>query len=266
METGLLAAFCRRHHRKFVFAAASDTDFDLKRAFIPTWRDRLLYRYGLRRADAIITQTESQRALVRQNFGLEAQLIPNCWAEEPTAPKPLAEPDGVLWVSTVRTWKRPGLFLDLAERLPEVRFVMVGGPAFGEADLYEHIEQRARSIPNLSFVGFVPFGEVGRYFDRAALVVNTSEPKEGFPNTFLQAWCRGLPVVSCFDPDGIIQRQQLGLTVNNLDTMRHGVLKLLHDPDLYGQLQRNVLQYFQANHRLERLGPRYEALFSGLMR
>ncbi|MGA9755490.1 MAG: glycosyltransferase family 4 protein [Desulfobaccales bacterium] len=266
METGLLAAFCRRHHRKFVFAAGSDTDFDLKRAMIPTWRDRLLYMYGLHGADAIVTQTERQRALLRQNFGLEAQLIPNCWAEELTAPKTLDEQDCVLWVSTVRIWKRPGLFLDLAECLPKVRFVMVGGPAFGEAVLYEHIEQRARRIPNLSFVGFVPFYEVSRYFDRAALVVNTSEPKEGFPNTFLQAWCRGLPVVSFFDPDGIIQRQQLGFAVNSLDTMRHGVLKLLNDTDLYGQIQRNVLKYFQANHRIERLGPRYEALFNGLMR
>ena len=77
-ETGLVAAFCRRHDRKFVFSAASETDFDLERAIIPRWFDRRLYVYGLRQANAIIAQTETQRAMLRSNFGLEAQLIPNC--------------------------------------------------------------------------------------------------------------------------------------------------------------------------------------------
>jgi glycosyltransferase involved in cell wall biosynthesis len=265
IETGLLAAFCRRHQRKFVFAAASETDFDLERVIIPNRIVRWLYMYGLCRTAAIVTQTERQSALLRQNFGLEACLIPNCWAEEPAAPKPSAEPGFVLWVSTMRTWKRPELFLDLAEDLPEVRFVMAGGPAGGEGALFAQAEKRARGITNLSFVGLIPFREIGHYFDHASLVVNTSEPKEGFPNTFLQAWCRGLPVVSFFDPDGVIRRHHLGLAVDSPDAMRHGVLELMHDAGLYEQMQRNALEYFTDNHRIDRLGPRYEALFDGLM-
>jgi glycosyltransferase involved in cell wall biosynthesis len=261
METGLLAAFCRRHNRKFVFASASETDFNLEQAIIPRWLDRRLYVYGLRRADAIITQTETQRALLRQNFGLEACVIPNCWAEEPATPNQPTEQSSVLWVSMLHRWKRPGLFLDLAASLPEVRFVMVGGPGGGA--LYDQVAQRARGLANLSFAGFIPFRQVGHYFDRAAVVVNTS-PKEGFPNTFLQAWCRGVPVVSFFDPDGIIRRQQLGLVVDSLEAMRHGVVQLLQDTTLYARMQQNALRYFNENHRLETLGPRYEALFDGL--
>lgn len=264
METGLLAAFCRRQHRKFVFAAGSETDFDLKQAIIPSWRDRLLYVYGLRRADAIVTQTETQRRLLRQNFGLQARLIPNCWTEEPSAPEKPDKQSFVLWVGTLRYIKRPDLFLDLAESLPEVRFVMVGGPAKGEGTLYEQIVQRAQGIANLTFAGFIPFPEVGQYFDHAALVSNTS-PKEGFPNTFLQAWCRGIPVVSFYDPDGVIRRQQLGFVATSPDTMRHGVLALLQDAGLYEQIQQNALRYFNDNHRIERLGLRYEALFNGLI-
>ena len=265
METGLLAAFCRRHNRKFVFSAASETDFDLERAIIPRWFDCRLYVYGLRCADAIVIQTERQRALLQETFGLDGNLIPNCWAEEPPAAKGHSEPDAVLWVGMVRDLKRPELFLDLAASLPKARFVMVGGRVAGEGTLYDRVVKRAQGIPNLFIAGFVPFHEVGRFFDQALLVVNTS-PKEGFPNTFLQAWCRGLPVVSFYDPDRVIQRHQLGFAVNSLDSMRQKVVNLLNDKDLYGKIRQNVLQYFQANHRLEKLGPRYEALFSELVK
>jgi glycosyltransferase involved in cell wall biosynthesis len=264
METGLLAAFCRLYNRRFVFASGSNTDFDLPRALIPTWRDRWLYVFGLRRADAIIVQSETQRLMLRQNFGLEANIIPNCWAEEPAAPKEPTQQSFVLWVSTLRQWKRPGLFLDLAEALPEVRFVMIGGPAYGEEGLYKNIEQRARRIPNLAFVGFVPFSDIRFYFDRAALVVNTSEPKEGFPNTFLQAWCRGLPVVSFFDPDGIIKRYQLGFVADSMETMRLGISSLLRDNALYMKIQQKARNYFIDNHTIGKIGPRYEALINRL--
>lgn len=82
METGLLAMFCRWYGKRFVFASGSETDFDLKRAIIPTWRDRWLYSYGLRHSTAIVAQTETQCAMLKKNFKLDAQVIPNCWAEE----------------------------------------------------------------------------------------------------------------------------------------------------------------------------------------
>jgi glycosyltransferase involved in cell wall biosynthesis len=68
-------------------------------------------------------------------------------------------------------------------------------------------------------------------FDRAKVFLNTSSI-EGFPNTYLQAWIRGVPVVSFFDPDGIVQRMQLGRIATSLDDMREALRALL-DVDVY---------------------------------
>ncbi len=65
-------------------------------------------------------------------------------------------------------------------------------------------------------------------FDRAKIFLNTSSI-EGFPNTFLQAWIRGVPVVSFFDPDSLVQRLQLGRIANSLDDMREAIRGLLED-------------------------------------
>jgi glycosyltransferase involved in cell wall biosynthesis len=77
-------------------------------------------------------------------------------------------------------------------------------------------------------------------FDRAKVFLNTSSI-EGFPNTFLQAWIRGVPVVSFFDPDALIRRLSLGRVASSLDEMREAIRGLLEfdvDRQLIGRRAR----------------------------
>jgi glycosyltransferase involved in cell wall biosynthesis len=59
--------------------------------------------------------------------------------------------------------------------------------------------------------------------------VNTSDI-EGFPNSYLQSWIRGVPVVTLLDPDGVIEREGLGAAVSSPAEMRDGIRRLLDDP------------------------------------
>jgi len=64
-------------------------------------------------------------------------------------------------------------------------------------------------------MGKLPFEETLKIFDGATLFVNTSKSEsEGFPNTYIQAWLRGVPVISFdVDPDGVIAKNGLGKVV-----------------------------------------------------
>src|SRR5262249_16788356 len=68
-QVGLMALFCRRFGKRFVFRAASDTDCDKSRLLVRYARDRWLYAYGLRRAHAILVQTTAQAATLARSYG-----------------------------------------------------------------------------------------------------------------------------------------------------------------------------------------------------
>jgi glycosyltransferase involved in cell wall biosynthesis len=83
-------------------------------------------------------------------------------------------------------------------------------------------------LPNVTCLGAVPYSEVGRLFSRARVFLNTSEI-EGFPNTFLQAWIRGVPVATFFDPDHLVSREQLGHSAATVEELEKGLDMLVRD-------------------------------------
>ena len=228
MHVGLMALFCRRFRKRFVFRAASDPDCDRSRVrvLVRFARDRWLYAYGLRRADAILVQSASQAETLATSYGL-ASRVTGSFAEKPS---PVATRDiDVLWVANIGRLKRPDRVLELASILPEVQIHMVGGPFPGEEALFHDVSRAAASSANVHFHGGLSYRDANALYGRARVFVNTSDI-EGFPNSYLQAWIRGVPVVTLLDRDGVIEREGLGATVSSPAEMRDAIRRLLDDP------------------------------------
>jgi len=258
--TGIVAAFCRSHSRPFVYAAAHDRDFDPALPLIRLYRDRSLYRWGLRRADAIVVQSAEQRESCARTFGLPSRHIPSCYL--PPASAASATAGYVLWVSTMRDWKRPELFIELAARLPQLRFRMVGGP--DDPGYYEVIRARAAQVPNLEFNGFVPYADIDREFDGARVFVNTSVA-EGFPNTFLQSWARGIPAVSFTDPGCVLDGAAVVQVARSIDHMAQLVADLMTNDRSWREIGVTSHEYFSQHHSLESVAAAYESLIEQLL-
>lgn len=225
---GVMAAFCRRHGRRFVFRIASDADCAPDTLMLGNARDKLLYHYGLRRADSILAQTDRQAELLMRNYGLRAT-VAGMFSELPERVAGFDERStDLLWLANMRSMKRPAWFLELAALLPALRCDMAGGAHHSEAHIYADAEAGARALPNLRFHGQVKFGATRELFANARLFINTSS-FEGFPNTYLQAWANGVPVIATFDPDGIIAARGLGVAVSDVAGAAGAARHLLAD-------------------------------------
>ncbi|HEY1890317.1 MAG TPA: glycosyltransferase family 4 protein [Steroidobacteraceae bacterium] len=261
-ELGQVALFTRRRRKKLVFRIASDSDCDPRALLVRYWRDRQLYQWGLARADLVLAQTPSQqRALVR-NFGRQSQVMG--LAVEPAGRRRTFQERDIdaLWVANVRALKRPHLFLDAAAGLPGLSFHLIGARLAEAPALYDEVRARSESLPNVSFHGLVPQHRVGAFFERARVHVSTSET-EGFPNTFIQAWSRGTPVVTFLDPEGMISRNGMGAAVSDAAGLQTAIDSLAGDCGAWQAASASSARYFDEHFDESRsVGGYMEALSS----
>jgi glycosyltransferase involved in cell wall biosynthesis len=158
----------------------------------------------------------------------------------------------------IRTHKRPELALELARRLPHRRFVMVGGPGLSGAALYERIRREAASLPNVEMTGFLPLSEVEGRFDAARVLVNTSSI-EGMPNTFLQAWARGVPTLGTVDVGAAVHTY-----FSDLDEGARRIEGLFVSRASWELASRLSREHFERTHSGTETLKRYGALFEAL--
>jgi glycosyltransferase involved in cell wall biosynthesis len=260
-QTGLLAWWCQRHGKRFVFWSASRTDpmcADRQHSRISK-HERWLATYGLRHASAVIVQTAEQQRLMSEYHNLASTIVPNIWPIRPDSHEEPASPPEVFWAARVIELKRPHWVLDLAERLPQLRFVMAGAVDEGKEALHAEIRARASTIRNVEFLGFVPFSEIDTYYARASAYLCTSTI-EGFPNTFLQAWSHGRPVVTTFDPDGIVARYKLGFSCQAQDELATALVQACQQSADYAD---RVAAYLATHHAPAVIIPRVEHVLLG---
>jgi glycosyltransferase involved in cell wall biosynthesis len=257
--TGQVALWCQRHRKPFVFSLASDADCDPALPEL-SQHERMLYRLGLRKADRRVAQTATQANRLREEFAVDSVVIPMPCPEPPAENAQPPSPTGrrVLWVGRICQVKRPDRLVDLAVLCPELAFDLVG--PFLEEDSSNAVRARADGVPNLTLHGGIPRERVHGFYDRACLLCCTSE-YEGFPNTFLEAWSHGLPVVSTFDPDGVIAKHNLGIVAGNIREMQAPIRSLLDSPARYQEISNNARRYFVENHKADSVLPRFESLF-----
>jgi glycosyltransferase involved in cell wall biosynthesis len=264
--TGIVAAFCRKHNRKFIYSAASNADCQTHLPHCPL-HERALYRYGIRRADAVIAQTFVQQRLLCENLRIRSTVIRNLGPDNnhsPIGPLHRNAPASkrVLWIGHILPDKRFELLLEIANHCPDVEFDVVGD-APGDSRYAHRLLARARLALNVHFCGCVPHREIGKFYDRAAVLLCTSRI-EGFPNTFIEAFACGLPVISTFDPDGVIASQRLGIVREDAPGLLAAIRQLLEDPEEYRLISARTRKYYLENHTVEAVMPQLEALLNDL--
>jgi glycosyltransferase involved in cell wall biosynthesis len=262
--TGQVALWCKRNKRPFVFCAASNADCDTNLPELKSWQERLLFRYGVRNANLRIVQTLTQQKMFKDNFGLNSKVIPMpCPAPDILhAPQFFAKPNRILWIGRVCQVKRPDRLLELAKLNPTLEFDIVG--PWSVDNHIQTIKQAAQQISNLKIHGAVSRNLVSNFYKSASLLCCTSD-YEGFPNTFLEAWSYGLPIVSTFDPDSLINNRQLGIAAANVMELSNGIQKLLTNTDLYSKTSQNAQNYFTTTHTADAVFPRFEQAFQSLL-
>ncbi len=262
--TGQVAMWSRQRGRPFVFSVASDVDVHPDLPELSKLRERWLYRYGLRHANRIIVQTDAQRESLKSAFGRNGDVLPmpcpGPAAIEYRQPDPPRGDTGVvLWAGRIASVKRLELLLEVARALPSVRFDVAGMPY--EGDPYSQaVMAEAHAVANVNLLGTVPREEMPTRYRSASLLCCTSL-YEGFPNTFIEAWSHGIPVISTVDPDRLLTRLGLGAAGSTAGEIAAAIRSFMKDGNRWMEASQKARAYYAANHAVDAAMSKFEGLF-----
>lgn len=253
-HTGIAAFYAKHNDCRMAWRVSSDRS--IVREPLRWWRlhkriELKFLDYGIRNAHLILAQSRFQRDELARRYGRDdAYVLPNF---HPVPPKPVRRPSlphGVVWIANLKALKNPYAFVRLAKAFEEradVRFLMLGRACAGDG-WTERLLGAIEAVRNLRYLGECTQDEVNATLERAALLVNTSD-FEGFSNTFVQAWMRGVPVVSLrVDPDGLLSSGRLGALSGTESQLRRDVQRFLDAAEVRTMLGARCRLYAEKNH------------------
>jgi glycosyltransferase involved in cell wall biosynthesis len=259
----LLAKFARV---RLIFAVGFDSDVNIRHALYQRPRWWPLYALGLACANKIFVQNDKQLMSLPLRWRTKTWKVPSL-TPEPRAVIPQNQRTRyVAWVAMLRKFKRPDLLIEIARKAPDLRFVVCGGlTTFTTAPGYgEKIVESLQALPNVHYLGQVSPAEASRVISEAAIFLSTSD-EEGFPNTFLQAWGAGTPVVSLrIDPDQVIERYGLGVVSYTVERAITDIRDLIGSPEAREAISLCARQYVANHHSPSALVSMLEDITRGI--
>ena len=233
------------NYRWLTLKLSSNTPFDAVECFTGIW--------GLRHASHIIVQTNRQRTVLKERWRRDAAAVIRNFQPLPASlPVKPPGPLKIFWVANLKDWKRPGLFVDLAETFAgrtDLEFIMAGRPS-AERRLKSTM-RKIPQVPNLKYLGELPIERVNDLMCEAAVHVNTST-FEGFPNTFLQAWARGAIVATlAVDPDEeTMESLGVGYCAGTLRRLHDFIDQLSRSPERRQKLMKGAFAFVHDQHSM----------------
>lgn len=199
--------------------------------------------------------------------------LPGCYGFEPPRVHFLPNPIGlranrlksgeptVVFLGRLDPIKRPWVFVELARRLPQVQFLMLGQAHFRGEGAY-----KVEAPPsNLHVLGHQGEEAKTRLLSEAWATVNTSV-HEGLAVSFLESFACETPVISCQDPGYLVSRfgrytgRFDGTGLEGLDAFEVAMRYMLEQPEKWLGKGREARLWLQEEYRPQEFGERLRAL------
>ncbi len=173
----------------------------------------------------------------------------------------ILEDDGkplVGWIARVTGVKNPMRALEVADALPDTRFVMAGG-----GDLLDHVKAAAPS--NVSVIGWA---EAADLFGAADIILSTSE-NEGMPVALIEAQLAGKPVVATDvgSVSEVILNHETGIVTNkNAGSLASALESLVLDKTTRGEMGRLAIARAQTLFSVDRMINAHIELYKSIVK
>lgn len=249
----------------------------------PSYYDQRIYDYVARRQNDIrfVTQGKFLIPMARELYQL-SETVPIAYLPNPIEIAPFSDDAGdqkenlVIFLGRLDSVKRGWLFCEIAKRLPNLKFAVLGA-VHRSAErnlevLSPYIDTDGNSlISNLHFAGHLDGEAKLSYLRRAKVLVNTSI-HEALPVSFLEALASGTLLVSCRNPEGLTEQfgrfvgTVLGDGFESIDTFTEAINLIIEDDEWRRATALAAHRYLVKHHTIEQFQQQMRAHIIDMVR
>lgn len=192
---------------------------------------------------------------IEKTYGLVANEVSSlCYPMEPAPPGPYekTEKPTVVFLARLDPQKRPWLLKEIAAKMPDVTFRVLGKSHFEGPGAWEPVDLPS----NMEMIGHVDGEEKERLVSSSWLSINPAI-HEGLPIAFVEGLQREVPIVSCVNPERVPERfgryvgEFRGVGYEAVDPFVNALRELIDNRDLRTNLARAGKEWADKTHSAE---------------
>ncbi len=255
--TGIAAKYALLYNKISILHISSDNDliknnYKISKNILFQYVDKKFIEYSIKNSHFVICQSNNQKHLLKTNYNRECSIIYPNSHPPPTEKYNKSLPIKIVWVANIKSIKKPELFIKLTNHFKNnnnVLFLMIGHACNNKYKNY--LLNKSKKIDNFKYLGKKSMSEVNEILAKSHILINTSET-EGYPNVFIQAWLRRVPVISLnVNPDNVLELNKIGFHSKTFDQMIENVHLLINNNKLREEMGERAMQYAFNHHILD---------------
>ena len=224
--------------------------------------EQIFIRKGVHQADKLCCQAKYIIPKTVAMYKLQSPpgFLPNPVSIPKTIGKKADEPT----VCFLNRWdgvKRPELFIELAGRFPDVKFIMMGATRSQKRE--RAIRDRGQKIPNLEIQGFVNEEMKSEILEKSWIYVNSSL-RECLPVAFLEAAANRCAILSSENPDGFADNFGYRVRSSDLEGYVEG-LRFLMEDERWKVKGEKGFEYVRQVHQMDKVINQHINIYRSLL-
>jgi len=215
-----------------------------------------------------ICQSEDQFNLLSKYGTFNSIIVPNLH-KQLYFNYPKIKTRNIVWIANVREFKQLDIFIKLSKLMAEYNTFVFNVVGNINSDKYGKKLLNSMNESPIVYHGKKSNEWINRFLYESLVLINTSLPNsEGLPNTFIQSWLAGTPVISLNeDPNGYITRNKLGYCCNgNFECLIKSIIHIDQMPlEEYIQLSNNCINFavneFDVDTNINKINNLFKSFF-----
>lgn len=252
-----IAEWCTKNNTPFYFHCADIYTLIRKNNTLFNIISNIWLKKTLQSATGVICQnSEQKQALARFKINNKQKIIYNIHRIN-TSKVNSNKGKNIVWIAKFESSKQPEIFIELAERLKNTNYTFTMFVSkCDNSEFYKNLIKNVRNNSNIRIYEGKDNDFINDYLcNHASVLVNTSV-SEGISNTFIQAWLRGVPVISLnSNPDEWFDSYNIGGCCNGDVSKIELWIRELLNPSLYSLYSEESIKFAESNFSTQKVTP-----------